>query len=302
MPHPISIATIASIGYLGGLFTMQAGRGLIMAFLVFASWVWFFAKGADFNVIWQYRLLVDYFFPTLLFSFVGAMICVIFRFHPIMDGLHLRDLYTDEYTGKVSYSAIGRILVLIIVVLLFFFGAHLALEIQSPSWPRVWAGVTCSLGIAAGWAVFYFAFRREFLLFHPAAVEPGTKDRRSFWKAEIINYVIIGFVGHFSFVTAYWIWQLVFGDDILWITSNWSFWASLILAGAILVIMYIVSFFVRPGDHDPGYKTVNPEEPVLPESTPPPPPAQAAGGAFPMHLLKAAGFSNPAPYHGSKAY
>ncbi len=289
MPHPISIATISAIGYLGGLFTMQAGRGLIMAFLAFATWVFYFHRGEDFAIEYRYRLLVDYFFPTLLAAFVGAMQCVVFRFHPVMDGLHLGDIYRDPKTGRVNYGKIGRLLAYLVVVMLIFFGAHLSLEIKSIHWPFVWAGVACSVFILAGWIAFYFLFRDQLMLFHPAPVEPGTRGRRSFWKAEITNYVILGFVGHEISVTAYWVTQLIWDNDVTFITSSWFFYTALIIWGAIGLAMFIVSFLVRPVYHDNYTAMTSPEDG---SSLPPPPPTVAPSpetGAS-LRQLQIAGF------------
>lgn len=245
MPVPISLATICAIGYLVGLFSGQAGRGVVIGLLVFATWVFAYHRGADFDPIYYHRMLVDYFFPLLAASFLGAMIQNMFRFHPIMDGLHLAEEFKEK--GRVSYSAIGKLLGKLILVLLVFFGAHISLELHVAGWSFVWAGVVCSVGILAGWLLFWYLFKDICQLFRPAPVELG---RRSFWKAEITNYVIVGFIGHEAFVTAYWIWQLVFDNNVTWITSSWFFYAALILIGSLGVLALITSFFLKHGTYD----------------------------------------------------
>lgn len=297
MPFPISLATIGAIAYLGGLFTMQVGRAVVMSLLVFATWVLCYHRGNDFPAYFMDHLLVDYVFVSVLLGLVGAFITTMFKFHPIMDGLHLAAEYREEKTGRVMYARIGRLLAKILVVLVIFLGAHISLEIHDPDWPFVWAGVVCTGGILLGWIAFYFLLRDELKLFRPAPIEPGTR-RRSFWKAEITNYGIIAFVGHVVYVTAYWVWQLVYDNDVLWITSNWGFYSALIIGGILLVVFLIASFFVRritydaaPSSPEAGYTPLapvtTPEEPAVTPSA-----GWVTGSYLSPSQLSAAGYSS----------
>lgn len=258
MPVPISLATIPVVAFLGGLYSGQASRGVVLAMVIHASWAWFYHRGDDFPSVYDFDLLIYWFFSSLLAGIVGSMMTLMFNWHPIMDGAHLSVIYRKD--GKISFRKIGRVLGKLILVLLIFAGAHIIYELNVSGFPKWAGGIVGSILIVGGWVAFALLFRRESLLF----MNPPSDSRgyHRFTRSEVMVYALYGALTHFLYFTAYWLadwfWPTLSG----WLNDGWYFYMSLILFGGIGIIMWIVAFFLIRSRSDliEKYKQVPAEE------------------------------------------
>lgn len=255
MPVPISLATIPVISFLGGLYSGQASRGVVLAMVVHAAWTWFYHRGDDFPSVYDFDLLINWFFSSLLAGLVGSIMTLMFDWHPIMDGAHLRTIY-ERPDGSVSFRSIGTVLGRLLVVLLIIAGAHVIYELNVSGFPKWAGGLVGSVLIIIAWVAFAFLFRREAKLFQEA---PEKKGYRRFTQSEIMVYVLFGALTHFIYFTAYWLSAFFWPTLAGWLNDQWYFYMSLILFGGIGIIMWIVAyFFVRNrADIMARYKPVN---------------------------------------------
>lgn len=240
MPEPITLATIPVLAFLGGLYSGQASRGVVLAMVPHAAWTWFYHRGDDFPSVYDFDLLINWFFTSLLAGIVGSMMTLMFNWHPIMDGAHLSVIYRKD--NKISFRKIGRILGELILVFLLFAGGHIVYELNVAGLPKWGGGIVGSALIAIGWIVFAALFRRETDLFR--APPPGSVGYHRFTRSEVMVYALFGALTHFLYFTAYWIaawfWPTLSG----WLNDQWYFYMSLILFGGIGIIMWIVAYFL----------------------------------------------------------
>lgn len=242
MPDPISLATIPVIAFLGGLYSGQASRGVVLAMVVHTIWVWFYHRGDDFNPVYDFDLLLNWFYTSLLAGIVGSMMTLMFDWHPIMDGAHLSMIYRNKDGSRASFRKIGRVLGKLILVFLIFSGAHVIYELNVSGFPKWAGGIVGSVLIVIGWVAFAFLFRSETDIFD--AAPDGSSGYRRFTRSEVLTYALFGALTHFIYFTAYWLsawfWPTLAG----WLNDQWYFYMSLILFGGIGIIMWFVAFFL----------------------------------------------------------
>jgi NADH:ubiquinone oxidoreductase subunit 3 (subunit A) len=290
--YPISLLTVPVLGYLAAILTGNWAKGLTFGMLIHVVWVEIWNNGAGFvappGVLPPGSppigdLLVYYFWATLLMSIVGAVEFWIFNWHPLLDGFTMVSM-----TGKgaTDYTRTGARIAKILLVLLIFFGSHVIFELHTEDFPAPWGGVVCTVGVALGWVVFFLLLRSEYKskdgkegLFEKGSPNVHT-TAMTFMNNELSVFILFASLGHIIYITAYWIWEFTQGTIQNFITSLWYFYASLIIAGAILIIMLLVGYFLvkRPASKrtrktadDEPYEDEEPTTPLVNPSTLPPP-------------------------------
>lgn len=246
MPEPISLATIPVIAFIGGLYSGQASRGVTLALIVHTIWVWFYHRGADFDPLYAYDLLLNWFYASLLAGLVGSIMTLAFDWMPIMDGASLSELFRSKDGGRASFRKIGIILGKLILVFLIFSGAHVIYELNVAGFPKWAGGIVASGLIVLGWIAFALLFRSETDIFDAAPL--GSTGYHRFTRSEVITYTLFAALTHFIYFTAYWISAWFWPNTVgfLWLADQWYFYMSLILMGGIGVIMVIVALvFLR---------------------------------------------------------
>lgn len=261
MPLPISLGTVPVIAFLGGLYSGQGARGTVLAMVPFAAWVWFYHRGDDFPADYDFDLLINWFFASLLAGLVGAMMTLVYKWHPLMDGAHLSRYY--EKDGKVNFSGIGKLLGKLLVVLAIFAGSHIIYELRVTGFPKPWGGVVASVGIILGWIIFGVWFRSDIELFE--SPPPGSTGYHRFTRSEVAVYALFASLTHVLYFTAYWLTEY-FWNPATWIVDQWYFYFSLIYFGGIGIIMLAIGLWLIRSRDDlvAKYRNMpaNPETPA----------------------------------------
>lgn len=256
MPAAISLLTIPVLGFLFGLLTGIWEKGLAVALIIHVVWVMIWNYGDPFTFPAEHNeLLPNWFWSSMLASITGAVMTWRFGFERLLDGERLTTLFWKKDEERVEMGELARVIGKLLAVLLILIGGHVIGELRVAGFPEPHPGWVCSVLVALGWVAFGFLFRNEERVFPP--LPAGTRGIKKFTQNHIAIYAVFAAVGHFAYVTAYWIWDFIV-DDTTWITNQWYFYSSLIIFGAILVIMVVLGFFLF--DTKSGYTKLKSEK------------------------------------------
>jgi hypothetical protein len=289
--YPISLLSVPTLGYLAAILTGNWAKGLVFGLLIHVIWVEIWNNGASFvpppGVLPPGSpplgdLLVFYFWATMLFSIVGAVMFWMFGWHPLLDGLTMMSRKAD---GSTDYGRTGKRIAKVLLVLLIFFGSHVVFELHTEDFPAPWGGIVCTVGCIVGWIVFFLLLRGEYRgrnnpngIFVKNGSDKVHTTATTFMQNELSVFILFASLGHLIYITAYWAWEFAFNDIAMFITSLWYFYASLIISGSILIVMALVGYFLvkRPESKragmTPGEETPEEQEPSTPLMPPLPPP------------------------------